>query len=205
MNKEYTNDYELLYLVSENNEDACEELFKKYESIVDHYAKMYSSFVEGKGIDYHDLYQEGLLGLDSAIKSYKDQNDIKFSTFAFICIKRKILSAVKSVNRKKHSILNESYSIDYHNEEDDKLGFENICYNNQGGLEDILVSNEDLESFNKLLNQRLTSMEKQIYDLKVNGFSNEEISTSLNKTLKAIESALFRIRVKLKDIINEIN
>lgn len=205
MNKEYTNDYELLYLVSENNEDACEEIFKKYESIVDYYAKMYSSFVEGKGIDYNDLYQEGLLGLDSAIKSYKDQNDIKFSTFAFICIKRKILSAVKSVNRKKHSILNESYSIDYHNEEDDKLGFENICYSNQGGLEDILVSKEDLENFNKLLNERLTNMEKQIYDLKINGFSNDEISTSLNKTLKATECAIFRIKVKLKDIINEIN
>ncbi len=201
---QYDNDYELLYMVSDNNEEANEAIYKKYESVISYYAKKYLPFVEGKGIDYNDLYQEGLIGLDSAIRNYKEQKDIKFSTFAFMCIKRKIFTAVKVANRKKHSILNDSYSIDYHNE-DDKNGFENVVYTNLGGIEDILVSKENTEYFNERLNEELTSLEKKIYEFRMLGFNYDEISKHLDKSQKAVESALFRIRKKLKDIINEIN
>lgn len=204
MKKQYEDDFELLYMISDSNEQASETIFKKYEAVIDYYAKKYSPFVEGKGIDYNDLYQEGLIGLDSAIKGYKDQKDIKFSTFAFICIKRKIITAVKQANRKKHSILNESYSIDYHNE-DDKNGFENVVHNNDGGIEDLLVSKENAETFNKRLKEELTPFEKQVYELRLYGFNYDEISKNLGKTTKSIESALFRIRIKLKNILNEIN
>lgn len=204
MQKQYEDDYELLYMISENNEEASETIFKKYESVVDYYAKKYSPLVEGKGLDYNDLYQEGLIGLDSAIKGYKDQKDIKFSTFAFICIKRKIITAVKMANRKKHSILNESYSIDYHNE-DDKNGFDNVVYNNGEGIEDLLVSKESMEYFNKRTKEELTAFEKQVYELRIYGFNYEEISKNLGKTVKSIESALFRIRIKLRNILKEIN
>ena len=43
MQKQYEDDYELLYMISENNEEASETIFKKYESVVDYYAKKYSS------------------------------------------------------------------------------------------------------------------------------------------------------------------
>lgn len=205
MKKQYEDDFELLYMISDSNEQASETIFKKYEAVIEYYAKRYSPFVEGKGIDYNDLYQEGLIGLDSAIKGYKDQKDIKFSTFAFICIKRKIITAVKQANRKKHSILNESYSIDYHNDDDDKNGFGNVVYNNDGGIEDLLVSKENTETFNKRLSEELTPFEKQVYELRLYGFNYDEISKNLGKTTKSIESALFRIRIKLKNILNEIN
>ena len=71
------NDYELLYLISENNEEANEVIFKKYNPIIEYYAKKYLPLVSNKGIDYNDLYQEGLIGLNSAIEGYRDQKDIK--------------------------------------------------------------------------------------------------------------------------------
>lgn len=205
MTKEYEDDYELLYLISENSEEAQEDIFKKYEPVVNLYAKKYSHLIEGKGIDYNDLYQEGLIGIDSAIKNYKDQKDIKFSTFVFMCIKRKMLTAVKLANRKKHSILNESYSIDYHNGNDDKNGFQNIIYDKQGGIEELLVSKENTCIFNEMIKNDLTNFEKQVYDLRVSGFSHSEISKILNKTPKSIESVLFRIRIKLRNILDKIN
>lgn len=205
MKKQYEDDYELLYMVSESNEDANETLFKKYEPVIEYYARKYLPLVEGKGIDYNDLYQEGLIGLDAAIKGYKDQKDIKFSTFAFVCIKRKIITAVKRASRKKHSILNESYSIDYHNADDDKNGFDNVVYNNDGGIEDLLVSKENAQYFNKRLQEELTPFEKEVYELRLFGFNYDEISKNLKRTTKSIESALFRIRIKLKNILNEIN
>lgn len=205
MIKEYEDDFELLYLISENSEEANEKIYKKYEPVIDYYAKKYSRLVEGKGIDYNDLYQEGLIGLDSAIRNYKDQKDIKFSTFAFICIKRKIITMVRKASRKKHSILNESYSIDYHNESEDKNGFENIVHSNLSGIEDLLVSKESAEIFNERINEEFTSFEKEVFDLKINGFTHEEVCKSLNKSLKSVEGVLYRIRIKLRNILDEIN
>lgn len=205
MKKTYEDDYELLYLISENNEEAQDDIFKKYEPVVNFYAKRYSHLVEGKGIDFNDLYLEGLIGINSAIKNYKDQKDIKFSTFVFTCIKRKIITAVKNANRKKHSILNESYSIDYHNEDNDTNGFQNLVYDASGGIEDLLVSKEDSKIFNKMINQELTDFEKQVYDLRIKGFSHTEICKLLDKTPKSIEAVLYRIRAKLRNILDKIN
>ena len=190
-------------MIYENNEDAVDAIFKKYEPVIDYYAKKYSILVESKGLDYNDLYQEGLIGLDSAIKKYQEQKDIKFSTFAFLCIKRKIFTAVKKASRKKHSILNESYSLDYKNEEG-KSDFSNIIYNNSG-IEDLLVSKEEQENFNNKINEDLTDFERKVYELRVNGFNYEEISKMLGKTPKSIDSALFRIRVKIKNILSKMN
>lgn len=204
MIKQYEDDYELLYMVCENNEDAVDTIFKKYEPVIDYYARKYVKLVDGKGLDYNDLYQEGLIGLDSAIKTYKNQKNIKFSTFAFVCIKRKIMSAIRKANRKKHSILNESYSIDY-KLNDDNNSLDNLISNNERSIEDLLVGKEQADYFNKKIKDCLTKFEKQVYELKVYGFSNEEISKNLNKTMKSIESVLFRIRIKLRKILEEIN
>lgn len=202
---DYEDDSELLYLISDNSEDAHEVMYKKYEPVISYYAKKYSTLIEGKGIDYNDLYQEGLIGLIGAVDAFKEQKDIKFSTFAFLCIKRKIITAVKNANRKKHSVLNESYSLDYKQEDDDVRGFDNVVSVNNGGLEDLLVSKENNEYFNKRLNEELTDFERMVYDLRINNFTYDEIAETLNKTVKSVSGALERIRIKLKNILNEID
>ena len=139
--EEYENDNELLYLVSENTEEADEAIFKKYSPVINYYSKKYMNLVVGKGIDENDLYQEGLIGLNGAIEAYKKNKNIKFSTFAFMCIKRKMLTAVKVANRKKHSILNESYSLDYKFDEDSKSVENYIMVNN--GIEDLVMNKKN--------------------------------------------------------------
>lgn len=202
--KDLYDDSELLYLVSDNSDESREILYKKYEPVISYNAKKYSYYVEGKGLDYNDLYQEGLIGLITAIDNYKEQKNIKFSTFAFLCIQRKILSAVRNASRQKHSALNDYYSIDYV-EDDTKSGLDNVLSNGEGGLEDLLVSKEDTIYFNKLLSERLTDFEKMVYELRINSFSYNEISAILDRTEKSIERALSRIRKKIKEILKEIN
>lgn len=202
--KEYEDDGELLYLLSDNNDETKEIIYNKYKPVISFYAKKYSTYVEGKGIDYNDLYQEGLIGLISAVNGFKEQKDIKFSTFAFLCIKRKILTAVKNVNRKKHSILNESLSLDYKTD-DDIRNYDSMLSNNAGGLEDVLVSKEQNEYFNNKLNSDLTDFERMVYDLRINNFTYDEIASTLGKTQKSIERTLDRIRIKIKSILEKIN
>lgn len=201
--KEYDNDYELLYLIGESSEEANEAIIKKYSPAIDYFVRKYSPLIEGKGVDESDLYQEGLIGLDSAIKNYQDQKDIKFSTFAFTCIKRRIFSAIKMANRKKNSILNESYSIDYTSDDDKSL--ENIIKANDNGIDDLLVSKEQEDLYNAMVNKELTKFEKEVYELRISGLSYQDIAKALGKTVKSIDSSLFRIRIKIKQILEEIN
>lgn len=202
--KEFGEDGELLYLVSDNDEQTTEVICKKYDPVISYYANKYSVYVEGKGIDYNDLYQEGLIGLLGAIDGFKEKKDIKFSTFAFLCIKRKILSAVTKANRKKHSILNESFSLDSNTDEDIK-NYDKLLSNEIGGIEDLLVSRENAESFNKMIDEELTDFEKMVYELRVNNFTYDEIAKTLDKTQKSVERTLDRVRIKIRNILNKIN
>ncbi len=203
-NKLYEEDGELLYMVSDSNEEATETIFKKYEPVIDYYVKKYIMLVKGKGLDYNDLYQEGLIGLNSSIHDYKQQKDIKFSTFANICIRRRILTAIKNATRKKHSILNDSYPLEYQTD-DGTIMLESMISSNETGIEDLLVSNENSKYFNVRIKEELTEFENEVYKLRINGFSYEEISKTLNKTIKSVESSLFRIRIKIRKILSEIN
>src|SRR5690625_3879933 len=84
---------------------AREELVKKYIPMVKHIVRNhYASF-----LDFDDLTQEGLIGLLGAIDEYRpDKFDVKFSSFAYICIIRKVYNAIKQTNGNKHRALNEA-------------------------------------------------------------------------------------------------
>ena len=79
--KEY-NDYELLYMISENNEEAEEILYNKYRPIVEMKASRYLKVGKKLGLESNDLIQEGLVGLNDAIKKYDNQKDTLFYSFA---------------------------------------------------------------------------------------------------------------------------
>ena len=192
-----------MYLISENNEEANNIIFKKYSSVIDLYAKKYLNLVDGKGMDYNDLYQEGLIALNEAINKYKEQKNIKFASFASICIERKMVSLVRMACRKKHSILYDSYSLDY-KKEDASESFVNLLQSNKDSIEDILITKESTINIINKINTSLSSLEKKVYELRLNGYSYEMIAKEMGKTPKAIERTLDRIRNKLKDVINEI-
>jgi hypothetical protein len=70
------NDYELLYLAQENNEDAVNELRKKYNSLL--YAKALS-YSRSSHIDIKELLNETELAFYKAIDNYIDKNT--FNTY----------------------------------------------------------------------------------------------------------------------------
>ena len=101
-------DLELIRRIRANEEEAREDLVTKYVPMVKYIIRnYYSSF-----LDYEDLLQEGLIGLLNAIEEYKpEEYDVKFSTFAYICIIRRIYNVIKHTSGNKHRLLNEATSL----------------------------------------------------------------------------------------------
>lgn len=196
------NDNELIYLIYDFNEDANRILHEKYYKIIKIKVAKYRALAKRIGLDTCDLMQEGLLGLEEAINSYRDNKDMKFSSFANMCIERQILSVLNYHSRKKHTFLNDSCSIDV----EDEKGRTMLDYSLKSDIDPLVMmeKEEEKNSIYDLMTKDLSKLEKEVFELKLNGLDYREIARLLNKSYKSIDSALQRIRFKLKKILNEM-
>ncbi len=201
MYKDY-DDQELIYLIAESNESASNILYKKYEGLISLKAKKYLNLAKRYGLEYNDMFQEGMVGLSEAIRCYKEQKDTKFSSFANLCIDRQIYSALSKASRKKHTLLNESFSLDLTIEDDGKPLID-FLFDKDSDPSIKLENEENRKNLMEYLNNNLTGLEKNVLNLRLNGFEYKEISLLLNKSYKSIDSSLQRVRIKLKEYMKK--
>ena len=93
--------------LAEKDRSAEEFLLNKYKNLVKSRAKMY--FLAGG--DNDDLMQEGMIGLFKAIHDYNSDKQASFYSFAELCVKRQIFTAIKTAARQKHQPLNTYISL----------------------------------------------------------------------------------------------
>ena len=184
-----TNDYELVFLAQEGNEDAVNIIYQKYKPIIVKKSKNAIVFATHHGIDINDIMQEGFIGLDEAIKNFSQDTDASFYTFAMLCVDRQILNYVRKITGGKDKILNDAITINDSLEKtvDDGTNLE-LSF---------MVRDNDIYMVNEI-RKILTDFERQVFDLRIKGYSFEEIGNELNKDMKSIYNTLQRIRLKIK-------
>lgn len=193
--KEY-NDYELLYMVKENDETAYNLLYAKYKPLVISFARKYANAYANYGIDINDFILEGYIGLDNSINKYKDYDEYKFQGLVRTCINRQMQNLVREAKLKRNQILNNSlYYETLHRNND--LDFLEIKEDeNSVNPEEKLI---EMENINELYNKytfELKGLELEVFKLKVKGYNNNEIAVKLNRTVKAVCNAITRIKKK---------
>lgn len=85
------NDYELLYLIRTNVEEARDILFWKYSFLI-------KSRINRLGVPrlyWDDYYQEGCLMLYRAIKIYDENSKMSFTRFFELLLKRRIITLLR--------------------------------------------------------------------------------------------------------------
>ena len=193
--KEY-NDFELISYVKEQIEEANEILIDKYMPLITKIARTYKNEV---GVELKDLIQEGLVGLTKAIKTYSEQSNIIFYTYAKKCIEASIFNLVRSSNRYKHSCLNRAVSID-----NDELNMENIITDNINPLTKLLEK-EDIDKLYCKALEILSSFEYEVFKLRLENYNYKEIAKILNEDPKRVDNALLRIKNKLIKLYKKTN
>ena len=201
--KDY-NDNELIYLCSENNEDAFDTIISKYKNCIRIILKEYNKKYNLIGIEMADLYQEGLLELFRAIKTFNNRMDVTFYTYANACIRKNITNAVKKTFEKKNRILNNSYSLDTI-VNDTSSSYYEFFKDERNEPNKLIINNEEEKEIISVLKTKLSKKELEIFELKLSGFKNGEIARLLNKDKKNIENTLFRINKKYRECFNKIN
>lgn len=198
------NDQELLYLICESNEDATNILYDKYKKIIDMKVNKYKTLGKRVGLEYNDLFQEGMVGLSEAIKNYKDNRDTKFASFANVCIERQILSVLSYAQRKKHSFLNDSCSLDSSIDETGRTLLD-VLLDDTFDPSVKVENDEEKDLLYNSMYKEMSDFERNVFDLKVLGLEYKEIAALLDKSYKSVDSALQRIRSKVKKVLDEYN
>lgn len=194
LNYEDLSDKEILSLIKQKDSDAMEYMLKKYSGIV----KKEIRTVYLIGAETEDLAQEGMIGLFKAIRDYEDSKGAAFNTFATLCVRNQIKTAIKASNRKKHTPLNTYISI--YTEGDEKesnLAIDLEAVDDSSSPEAMVIANEQFVSLEKRIDKELSPFEKKVLKLYLEGLSYADIGAELDKKEKSVNNALQRIRGKL--------
>ncbi|MDR1131840.1 MAG: sigma-70 family RNA polymerase sigma factor [Oscillospiraceae bacterium] len=186
-------DNALLSMVKFGDRVAEEQLALRYARLVKACSRPY--FLVGG--DSEDLIQEGMLGLISAIREFDISMNASFKTYAEICVKRRIYSAIKSASRKKHEPLNDMVSFDDVLSDESKSGAAAYGEAYRRTPEEQVLARESADEIIQAYSRCLSGFEVEILHLYLSGLSYSEIAEACGKTEKSVDNAVQRIRRKL--------
>ncbi|MBQ8827717.1 MAG: sigma-70 family RNA polymerase sigma factor, partial [Clostridia bacterium] len=194
-------DIELICSWRDGDEYAFAVLFSRYKQMVRAVSRHYFLI----GADHEDLIQEGMIGFYKAIQGFDENRQAEFHSFARMCVERHMMTAVKTAARNKHKPLNDyiSTSTEHSSEESGKI---DLYSSLNAGIEDvtdpeeIILNREKAAIIEREIESKLSSFEKNVFDLFMNGMTYQEMSFAVGKPEKSIDNAIQRIKRKLKAI-----
>ena len=190
-------DEELVQMIKLGLEEAEEELFARYKPVVSSVARSY--FLMGAELD--DLIQEGMIGLYKACQKFSEKQ-ASFKTFAYLCIKRQIQTAVKQANRQKNKMLNNYISLDsqggYKTGENGEDEAVLILPSKELSPDAEMIQKENYQEIVKKIKSALSPLELKVLTLYLKGNSYQTISIEVGKSYKSVDNLLYRIKNKLE-------
>ena len=188
-------DYEILYMIQENN-DYYELILEKYKPLIITICKQRLSGIKEMGYELEDLMQIANIAVYEAIKTYSEYENAKFYTYVAKCIHNKLNVELRNNSSDKKKALNTAISYDA-----------NIPGTNTpliDILEDKTVINPyqylDIKELKDKYIYYLNSLPFEVagvYQLRLQGFNQSEIQTLLNINELAYERCLKTIKRRL--------
>ncbi len=186
-------DAQLAELAKAGDRAAEEVLVRRYNRLVRACAR--PLFLMGG--DSEDLVQEGMVGLLSAIREFDPAHNVSFRSYAEVCIRNRLLSAVRAASRDKHTPLNSYVPLDQALFDGTDSDERRTVDQRQGNPETLFIHQEDMrERMNRIYSQ-LSPLETRILRLYLSGLSYSEIASKCNRPLKSVDNAVQRIRRKI--------
>lgn len=189
-------DEQLASLAKQGDYNAELELFNKYRNVINKFSRGYFLI----GGDVEDLIQEGMIGLYKAIKNYSPDKDASFATFASLCIRRQIQSAIRNASTQKNKLLSSAVPIT--DEDDDDYGVFSITSGDRP--DEALINRQTNQEIFTGLKKLLSPLEFDVLKHYLAGLSYEQISQKTNLSKKSVDNALSRIKNKLSSLKNQI-
>ena len=179
--------YDLIIQAKNGDEAAFAKLVDLYRRMI--YKIIFAHHLDNGDfrVDPEDLFQEGCLALYSALFSYEEGHNARFSTYAYIVIRGRIRQTLRSQFRG----VNEGvYSLDCSNDHDEvfRVKEDPESYHREE------VFAEELDRFVK----SLSSEDQTIFEMKKEDYSYRQIAERLKISVKRVDNRLRCLKKKLK-------
>ena len=177
----------LVYVISakEGNAEAFESLLTAYSGLIISMAKKYSDMCVASSGQYDDFLQEAKMAFYNSVTTFREDSGATFGAYAKVCIRNRLVSCVRVQNSKKRqqrSEINENYGLD--------------------NPQDTLIMRELENKLFSLAKDCLSTYEKKIFSMYIQGERAKEISVKIGKSEKSVNNAIYRIKAKLKRTAN---
>ncbi|MGN1107336.1 MAG: sigma-70 family RNA polymerase sigma factor [Huintestinicola sp.] len=153
----------------------CSELICRYFPLI----KSKAAAICPDPSAYDDFIQEGMLGLLSAVRGFKDDKSSKFSSFAYSCIVNRMKTAAAKLRGQQYA----------ENMEDNEEPTSSLT------PESIIIQREIF----KELESTLSPMERRCFLLHISGLDFNEIGNRLGIPEKSAKNAAGRAGTKLRE------
>lgn len=173
----------LVAKAQQGDKAALSELVVLVSPLVHYQAKTFSEC----GIELDDLCQEGMLGVLSAINSFKTDGGASFKTYVSKCVRNRLISVIRCQANNSIPVCD---IIPFDN---DELVLDTACL-----VDERLVTKEECENVFGYINSQLSPKERETLRLFLSGLSYEKISLRTGSSPKSVDNALQRVRQKLK-------
>lgn len=193
---EATLDEELAGLAQGGDADALLALLERYRRIMRYIAHRY--FLPGA--DREDLLQEAALGMVKAVRDYRPERSSPFRPFAELCIRRQIITAVKTATRQKHVPLNSAVSLHQQLGVDDadRTLLDVLDDRSHRSPELLVTDREGLRDLLATIKAALSPYELQVLGAYMHGLTYDAIAGRLGTRAKSVDNALWRVKCKLR-------
>lgn len=177
---------ELIKAARNGDERAFESLAESHKRILEYHIRQ----IDPNPSNYDDLFQEGLIGLLKAVRSY-DGKSASFATFASSCIRNSIISGV----RKYSSQTSKTYTVSETELADGTVP----------SAEQVHLDSENARLLYEKVCEALSPYERIVFDMYLADVHYESIAFVIGKDVKSVSNAVFRIRTKLRQIIGNVD
>lgn len=186
---------ELISAARAGDPEAFAVLFREYRPRLFSLARRYFA----PGSDRDDLLQEATIGFFKAIRDFKGDRGT-FGAFAELCVRRQIITFIKTATRQKHAALNWAASLDapiFADSDEPLIG-------RLAATETPIIElDTDNTEFLDALSQRCSGLERGVLSMYSRGYKFEEMAYELGVHWKAIDNAVWRVKVKAKKLLTE--
>jgi RNA polymerase sporulation-specific sigma factor len=195
---ESRSDVELVRLANSSDDEAMFALMYRYRALV----RSISSNYYLPGADRDDLMQEAFIGLFKAIRDFDPMRNERFDLFASMCVRRQIITALKTATRQKHLALNYALSLHKPLQPDENSGsIIDLLEDAQAqDPESLLANRETLEELSIAISATMSPLEYNMFLLYINGSTYKEIANKLKVNERAVTNGMYRVQKKLKKI-----
>lgn len=191
-------DFEYLYMIRQNSEDALDVVMGKFKRLL--WKRAYELYTQQKpiGIGIEDLFQEGFLGFYDAIYTFKEIKDVGFAYYVNLCVVSTMRTALRRCRSQSYKLLDSKWSLDLFVSEDKSVYLADMIESPDIMTNPVIVAHyQDARRIEDEVLQTISEKERIIYTMREEGFGYREIADQFNITPKNVDNIIQKVRRRL--------